>query len=109
MKRLIKTVLLAVFSFSILVASGKTLPKIKVEGKNFVTEKGEIIILKGVSFSDPDKLEKAGQWNKRYFQEAKNWGCNIVRFAVHPTALNARGWDAYFKLVDTWLKWVKEQ
>jgi hypothetical protein len=108
MKQLIKTILFAVFLFSILVTSGKTLTKIKVEGKNFVTEKGEIVILKGVSFSDPDKLEKAEKWNKRYFQEAKNWGCNIVRFAIHPTALNSRGWDAYFKLVDDGVKWAEE-
>ena len=39
-------------------AESKTLSKIKVEGKNIVNEKGEVIRLKGVSFSDPDKLEK---------------------------------------------------
>jgi hypothetical protein len=99
---------IAVFLCSAMFTESKTLPKIKVEGKNIVTEKGEVLRLKGVSFSDPDKLEKNGQWNKRYFQEAKNWGCNIVRFAVHPTALNNRGWEAYFDLVDTGVKLATE-
>jgi hypothetical protein len=89
-----------------MLTESKNLPKIKVEGKNIVTEKGEVFRLKGVSFSDPDKLEKDGQWNLRYFQEAKNWGCNVVRFAIHPTALNNRGWDAYFDLVDKGVEWA---
>ncbi len=80
--------------------NAKPMEKLSVKGKDIVTESGKVIRLKGVSFSDPDKLEKDGQWNKRYFQEAKNWGCNVVRFAIHPTAVNNRGWDAYFKLVD---------
>jgi endoglucanase len=108
MKTLINCVLLSLILCTATLANGKTLPKIKVEGKNIVTESGKVIRLKGVSFSDPDKLEKNGQWNKRYFQEAKNWGCNIVRFAVHPTALNQRGWDAYFKLVDDGVNWATE-
>ena len=99
---------IAVFLCSAMFTESKTLPKIKVEGKNIVTENGEVLRLKGVSFSDPDKLEKNGQWNKRYFQEAKNWGCNVVRFAVHPTALNNRGWEAYFDLVDTGVKLATE-
>jgi endoglucanase len=108
MKLLLNCTLLTLFLCAATLANGKTLPKIKVEGKDIVTESGEVIILKGVSFSDPDKLEKNKQWNKRYFQEAKNWGCNIVRFAVHPTALNQRGWEAYFKLVDDGVKWAEE-
>lgn len=111
-QNIMKTLLIIITLFAFLVTpticNSKTLPKIKVEGKNFVTENGEVIRLKGVSFSDPDKLEKAGQWNKRYFQEAKNWGCNVVRFAIHPTALNKRGWDTYFKLVDEGVKWAEE-
>lgn len=100
MKSLYIIFFVAVFLCSAMFTESKTLPKIKVEGKNIVTENGEVFRLKGVSFSDPDKLGKNGQWNKRYFQEAKNWGCNVVRFAVHPTALNNRGWEAYFDLVD---------
>jgi endoglucanase len=104
----IALLILTMALFFVTDAQINNLSKIKVSDKNFVNEKGEIIRLKGVSFSDPDKLEKNGQWNKHYFQEAKNWGCNIVRFAIHPTALNNRGWDAYFELVDKGINWATE-
>lgn len=97
-------VLITLFSCT----GNQQLPKISVEGKNFVTEKGEAIRLKGVSFSDPDKLEKDGQWNRRYFEEAKNWNCNVVRFAVHPPRLNDRGWENYFELMDKGIEWATE-
>jgi hypothetical protein len=97
-------VLLSFFSCT----GNQQLPQISVNGKNFVTESGEVIRLKGVSFSDPDKLEKDGQWNRRYFEEAKNWNCNIVRFAVHPPRLNERGWEAYFELMDQGIEWATE-
>lgn len=84
------------------------LPELTVEGKNIVTGDGQIIQLRGVSFSDPDKLEHDGHWNQEYFAEAKSWGCNVVRFAVHPTRLNDRGWDAYFELMDKGIKWAGE-
>ena len=108
MKHLTYFALFSMLFFAMNTANGQQLEKISVKGKSIVTEKGEVIRLKGVSFSDPDKLEKDGQWNLRYFQEAKNWGCNIVRFAIHPTAINNRGWDAYFKLLDQGVKWASE-
>lgn len=97
--------LLVLFAFQ---TEAKKMEKISVSGKNLVTESGKIIRLKGVSFSDPDKLEKEGQWNKNYFQQAKNWGCNLVRFAVHPPRLNDRGWEAYFEMMDEGVKWAEE-
>jgi hypothetical protein len=108
MKSLLNIFFMAVFLCTAIFAESKTLPKISVDGKNIVTKNGEVVRLKGVSFSDPDKLEKDGQWNKRYFQEAKSWGCNVVRFAIHPTAVNNRGWDAYFALVDKGVAWAAE-
>lgn len=108
MKSLLNIFFIAVFLFTAISAESKTLPKISVDGKNIVTKNGEVVRLKGVSFSDPDKLEKNGQWNKRYFQEAKSWGCNVVWFAIHPTAVNNRGWDAYFALVDKGVAWAAE-
>lgn len=108
MKSKIALVILLISIFTVNASIAQKLEKITVQGKNIVTESGKIIRLKGVSFSDPDKLEHDGQWNLRYFQEAKNWGCNVVRFAVHPTRLNDRGWDAYFKLMDKGIKWAEE-
>ena len=108
MKTLVLIFLFVAFFCGSQSSQSAILPKIKVIGKNFVTDNGEVIRLKGVSFSDPDKLEKDGQWNLHYFQEAKNWGCNVVRFAIHPTAVNKRGWDAYFDLVDKGVNWATE-
>lgn len=108
MKLFLSTLILAVILLPGYTSAQK-LSKLKVDGKNIVNEKGEIVRLYGVSFSDPDKLEKDGQWNQRYFAESRNWGCNVVRFAIHPTRLNERGWDNYFELVDKGVKWAEEQ
>ncbi len=105
----ITLILLAALLVSVAASAKKQLPALHVEGKNIVTKNGKIIRLSGVSFSDPDKLEKAGQWNDRYFDEAKNWGCNLVRFAIHPDRLNERGWDNYFELVDKGVKMAEER
>lgn len=108
MKTICYFIFLAAFALCSLASYGEGLPAIKVDGKNFVNESGEVVRFTGVSFSDPDKLEKDGQWTRRYFEEAKNWGCNIVRFAVHPPRLNERGWDNYFALMDKGINWASE-
>ncbi|MCB0689078.1 MAG: glycoside hydrolase family 5 protein [Saprospiraceae bacterium] len=76
------------------------LPWIKVVGNQLVNDKGEVVLFKGLNTSDPDKLEKAGQWNDAYFSEMKKWGANLVRFPVHPRAWQERGKEAYLKLLD---------
>jgi endoglucanase len=81
---------------------------ISVQGNKFVDEDGNEMIFRGVSFSDPDKLEKEGQWNKRYFEAAKNWNCNVVRFPVHPQAWRERGQEEYLKLLDRGIAWAGE-
>jgi aryl-phospho-beta-D-glucosidase BglC (GH1 family) len=73
---------------------------IKVDGNRFVDEKGKTFVFRGVSMSDPDRLEKAGYWNDTYFAEAKKWNCNVVRFPVHPSAWRERGREEYLKLLD---------
>ncbi|MDH7603406.1 MAG: glycoside hydrolase family 5 protein, partial [Melioribacter sp.] len=37
--------------------NNKKLPLIKVAGNRFVNEKGDTILLRGLSISDPDKIE----------------------------------------------------
>ncbi len=81
---------------------------LRVEGNSFVDENNNEVILRGVSFSDPDRLEKAGQWNIRLFEAAKNWNCNVVRFPVHPRAWRDRGEDEYLNLLDQGIKWAGE-
>lgn len=82
---------------------------IRVEGRHFLNASGEPVVFRGVSFSDPDKLERAGRWNARYFDEAKAWGANIVRFPVHPRAWRVRGTTDYLALMDQGVVWARER
>ncbi len=108
----IKTTSITVFLILLTIFSNwKTeaqLPMIKVGGNKFVTESGETIVFKGIDFSDPDKLEKDGHWNAAYFQMVKNWGANVVRFAVHPTAWRSRGQEDNLKLIDKGVQWAAD-
>ena len=84
------------------------LPWIKVEANNFVTPNGKVIIFKGLDASDPDKLEKDGQWNQTYFDQIKSWNANMVRFPIHPKAWRDRGQTEYFKLLDSGIEMAKK-
>ncbi|SFZ93468.1 Cellulase (glycosyl hydrolase family 5) [Flaviramulus basaltis] len=88
--------------------SQSKLEKILVNENDFVFENGKTIVFRGYNTSDPDKLETQGHWDKSYFKEIKNWGANIVRFPVHPTAWVKRGKENYFKLLDDGIKWATE-
>lgn len=88
------------------VFSQAGLSSVRVKGNAFVTAQGETIVFKGVSTSDPDKLQRDGHWNLDYFQEIRNWGANIVRFPVHPAAWRRQGADNYFKLLDDGIRWA---
>ena len=81
---------------------------VKVKGNKFVGPDGNELVFRGLCFSDPVKLVRDGQWNERYFAEAADWGANVVRFAVHPTNLNAMGWEETFKAIDQGVAWAKE-
>jgi hypothetical protein len=73
---------------------------LRVEGNRFVDEAGETVVLRGVSFSDPDWLEPRGQWNRGYFEAARSWNANVVRIPVHPGRWRARGEEAFLSLLD---------
>ena len=81
---------------------------VKVKGNKFVDPQGQEIIFRGLCFSDPVKLVRDGQWNERYFAAAADWGANIVRFAVHPTNLNAMGWEETFAAMDQGIEWARQ-
>ncbi|MBN1996154.1 glycoside hydrolase family 5 protein [candidate division KSB1 bacterium] len=85
-----------------------TLPQIKVEGNSFVDTDGNIIIFRGLALSDLHKLVEDGKWNKEHLQMAKDWGANVVRFAVHPLWLREHGHDAYYQLLDQGIAWAEE-
>ncbi len=73
---------------------------IAVQGNSFIDETGKTIVFSGMNTSDPDKLEKDGQWTDAYFDAIKTWGSNLVRFPVHPRAWRERGEEEYIKLLD---------
>ncbi|MBR9998226.1 MAG: glycoside hydrolase family 5 protein [Cyclobacteriaceae bacterium] len=85
-----------------------TLSRISVKGNLFVDEAGQPMVFRGFNTSDPDKLEKNGHWNRRYMEEIKNWGANIVRFPIHPGAWRERGQEAYIALLDQGVSWATE-
>ncbi len=89
-------------------AQSNQLSRIQVQGNQFVDESGQTIVFRGLNTSDPDKLAAEGKWNKRYFQEMKNWGATIIRFPIHPTAWKKRGKKDYLQLLDKGINWATE-
>ncbi|MVN91806.1 glycoside hydrolase family 5 protein [Mucilaginibacter aquatilis] len=91
-----------------LPATASKMSYIKVQGNSFVNDKGKVIVFKGLSISDPDKLVKDGHWNKKHFEVIKSWGANLIRIPVHPVAYHQRGVEAYIKLLDEAVNWCSE-
>lgn len=81
---------------------------IHVKGNQFVDNNGKLLIFRGVNIADPDKLASTGKWKKSLLAEVKNWGANIVRIPVHPSAWQKRGNEGYFKLLDQAVIWANE-
>lgn len=84
-----------------------TLEQIHIEGNKFIDESGDTVVFKGLCLADPVKLLGEGQWNEQIFAKAEEWGANIVRFAVHPSNINALGWDETFAAMDDGIEWAK--
>jgi hypothetical protein len=93
------------FAFGTFAQSGP----ISVQGNHFVTADGKTIVFRGLDASDPDKLQRNGEWNKHYFEMARSWGANVVRIPVHPAAWHIHGKKEYLKLLDQGVEWAKEE
>ena len=78
----------------------KVLPLISVKGNSFVNPKGDTVLFRGLSISDPDKVQGQGHWSKEYFAKAKEMGATLVRIPVHPIAWRERTPKEYLKLLD---------
>lgn len=78
----------------------KALSLIKVEGNKFVNSEGKTILFRGISISDPDKIERQGHWNKNHFEKVKETGAMVVRIPVHPVAWRERTPEKYLELLD---------
>ena len=88
----------------------RKLALIRVEGNKFVDPQGRTVVFRGVSISDPDKLERQGHWNKAHFEHVKELGANLVRIPVHPAAC-ASGhrpstWNCSIKQSRGALSWI---
>ncbi len=88
--------------------STATLPRIGVQGNHFVDPAGKTVVFRGLALADPAALADRGQWNRRYFEEAKKWNANIVRIPVHPSQWRRLGDEAYLKMLDQAVQWSGE-
>jgi aryl-phospho-beta-D-glucosidase BglC (GH1 family) len=86
----------------------KILSLIKVRGNEFVNSNSEVILFRGLSISDPDKLEAQGHWNKNHFEKIKEMGSTIVRIPVHPIAWRERSPEKYLELLDQAVEWCTD-
>ncbi len=86
----------------------KALSLIKVEGNKFVNSEGKTILFRGISISDPDKIERQGHWNKNHFEKVKETGAMIVRIPVHPVAWRDRTPEKYLELLDQAVEWCTD-
>jgi hypothetical protein len=86
----------------------KRLPLISVKGNKFVDPSGKTVLFRGLSISDPDKLEVQGHWNKNHFVKVKEMGAKLVRIPVHPVAWRERTPADYIKLLDQAVGWCTE-
>ena len=86
----------------------KVLPLIKVDGNKFVNPQGQTVLFRGISISDPDKIERQGHWNKSHFEKVKETGAMIVRIPVHPIAWRERTPEKYMELLDQAVEWCTD-
>jgi endoglucanase len=86
----------------------KNLPLIEVKGNKFINSLGDTILFRGLSISDPDKVEHQGYWNRKHFEKVKEMGTMIVRIPVHPVAWRERSPQKYLELLDQAVEWCTE-
>jgi hypothetical protein len=86
----------------------KKLPLLAVRGNKIVDAQGNPVLVRGLSISDPDKLESQGHWSREYFEKVKEMGAMVVRVPVHPAAWRGRTPREYLKLLDQAVQWSTE-
>jgi len=58
-------------------ANSKQMPLISVKGNKFVDPNGNTVLFRGLSISDPDKLELQGHWSREHFVKVKEMGAKL--------------------------------
>lgn len=99
---------IALLSSISMSCSSSSMDWISIEGNSFVNEAGETVVFKGVNIRDPHNLEEDGHWTIAHFQEAQNWGANVIRLPIHPSAWRDRGEEPYLQLVDQAVSWANK-
>jgi endoglucanase len=89
-------------------SKAKVLPLIKVQGNKLITNDGKTILFRGLSISDPDKIERQGHWNRAHFEQVSEMGAMIVRIPVHPVAWRERTPAKYLQLLDQAVEWCTD-
>jgi endoglucanase len=87
----------------------KKLPRISVLKNHFVDPDGNVILFRGVSIADPDKIESQGHWNEELFVHIKDMGATLVRLPVHPGSWRGRTPEKYLLLLDQAVQWCTNQ
>ena len=77
-------------------------------GNHFVDPDGKVVLFRGVSVADPDRLDHQGHWSLETFQHIKDMGATIVRIPVHPIAWRQRGAEQYLPLLDQAVAWCTQ-
>jgi hypothetical protein len=88
--------------------NAKKLALVQVRGNKFVDTHGDTILFRGMSISDPDKIEHQGHWGKDHFVKVKEMGTMFVRIPVHPVAWRERTPEQYLKLLDQAVEWCTD-
>src|SRR5271165_2454128 len=88
--------------------NAKKLPLISVRGNRFVDPQGNPVLFRGLSISDPDKIENQGHWNREHFVKVQQTGARLVRIPVHPIAWRERTPEKYLALLDQAVEWCTE-
>jgi len=88
--------------------NGTKLPLISVRGNKFVDPQGNVVLFRGLSISDPDKITNQGHWNKGHFIKVQQTGARLVRIPVHPIAWRERTPQKYLALLDQAVEWCTE-
>ncbi len=88
--------------------NAKKLPLISVKGNKFVDPQGNTILIRGLSISDPDKIESQGHWDRDHFVRVKEMGAKVVRIPIHPVAWRSRTPPEYIKLLDQAVEWCTD-
>lgn len=103
-----KTILASFALATLSIIPGQAIPgRISVMRNQFVNAEGKPVVFRGVATSDPAKLSNSGVWNQRYFEAAKSWGANIIRFPIHPQSWRKLGETGYFRLLDEGIAMAK--